>query len=61
VHDVREGTVIRVAPEGVRAWRNHSTEDLFYICIQAKAGSVEGGTTSDGQGAPGPVVWPEPA
>lgn len=30
VQEVREGTVIRVAPAGVRAWRNHSTEDLFY-------------------------------
>lgn len=61
VHDVREGTAIRVSPEGVRSWRNHSTEDLFYICIQAKAGSIEGGTTSDGVGVPGPVQWPEPA
>lgn len=59
VHDVREGTVIRVSPEGVRTWRNNSDEDLFLICIQAKAGSIEGGTTSDGQGVPGPVVWPD--
>ena len=59
VHDVREGTAIRVSPEGVRTWRNNSTEDLFYVCIQAKAGSIEGGTTTDGVGVPGPVVWPD--
>ena len=61
VHDVREGTAIRVSPDGVRSWRNHSTEDLFYVCIQAKAGSIEGGTTSDGVGVPGPVQWPDQA
>jgi mannose-6-phosphate isomerase-like protein (cupin superfamily) len=59
VHDVREGTAVRVSPDGVRSWRNHSTEDLFFVCIQAKAGSIDGGTTSDGQGVPGPVQWPE--
>jgi len=60
VHEVREGTAIRVSPEGVRSWRNHSTEDLFYVVIQAKAGSIEGGTTTDGVGLPGPVNWPGP-
>lgn len=33
VIDVREGTVIRVAPEGTRAWRNNSSEDLYYIVL----------------------------
>jgi mannose-6-phosphate isomerase-like protein (cupin superfamily) len=61
VHDVREATAIRVSPEGARTWRNNSTEDLFFVCIQAKAGSIDGGTTSDGQGVPGPVVWPDQA
>jgi len=59
VHDVREGTAIRVSPGGSRTWRNNSTEDLFFVCIQAKAGSIDGGTISDGQGVPGPVVWPD--
>lgn len=58
-HDVREGTAIRVSPEGVRSWRNNSIEDLFYIVIQAKAGSIDGGTTTDGVGVPGAVQWPE--
>ncbi len=33
VVDVREGTVIRVAPDGVRTWRNNSSEDLYCIVI----------------------------
>lgn len=33
---IREGTVVRVAQEGERCWRNTSaTEDLYYIVIQA--------------------------
>lgn len=61
VHDVRKGTAIRVSPDGVRSWRNHSTEDSLYIVIQAKAGSIDGGTTTGGVGVPGPVNWPNPA
>jgi uncharacterized cupin superfamily protein len=58
VIDVAEGTVIRVSPEGARTWRNNSTEDLYYICIQAAVGSVKGDATSDGIGVDRPVEWP---
>jgi len=57
VIEVREGTVIRVSPEGARTSRNNSTEELYYICIQAAAGSVKGDATSDGRGVDKPVVW----
>jgi mannose-6-phosphate isomerase-like protein (cupin superfamily) len=57
--DVREGTVIRVAPEGERAWRNNSTEDLYFVVIQAKAGSFEGETISDGKGVQRTIMWPQ--
>ena len=57
VIEVREGTVIRVAPEGARTWRNNSTEPLYYLCIQAAAGTVKGDATSDGMGVDKPVVW----
>ena len=33
--DVEEGTVVRMAPAAVRAWRNNSNEDLHYVVIQA--------------------------
>ncbi len=56
--DVREGSVIRVSPDGERTWRNNSTEDLTYIVVQARAGSVSSDTTTDGVGVQRPVVWP---
>ncbi|GAX91574.1 cupin domain-containing protein [Effusibacillus lacus] len=57
--DVEEGTVIRVAPEGVRTWRNHSTEDLYYVVIQAKANSLTAYTATDGVIPDKKVEWPE--
>jgi mannose-6-phosphate isomerase-like protein (cupin superfamily) len=58
VVDVREGTVIRVAPDGVRTWRNNSSEDLYFVVIQAKAGSVSKENISDGIGVGHGVEWP---
>lgn len=57
--EINEGTVIRVTPRGVRAWRNNSTETLYYIVIQAKADSLSTENISDGKGAGAPVNWPE--
>jgi mannose-6-phosphate isomerase-like protein (cupin superfamily) len=61
VIDVGEGSVIRVAPAGVRAWRNHSQEDLYYIVIQAKDGSLQATEIEDGVPCPGKVEWPATA
>lgn len=56
VFAVSEGTVVRVAPEGVRCWRNLSSEPLYYVVIQAPAsGFHSGATIGDG------VVVPAPA
>ena len=55
---IREGSVVRVATEGVRCWRNTSAEPMFYICVQAKQGSLEQWTGTDGVGVPGEVTWP---
>jgi len=44
---IREGSVIRVAPEGERSW-TAGDEDLYYICIQAEAGSLTQATLEDG-------------
>ncbi len=46
---IRAGSVIRVAPEGVRSLCNTSEEDMVYICIQAKIDSLEEYTTNDGK------------
>jgi uncharacterized cupin superfamily protein len=56
--EVREGSVVRVAPAGVRAWRNHSDQDLHYVVIQAKAGTLERGTIKDGVPVEGQPQWP---
>jgi mannose-6-phosphate isomerase-like protein (cupin superfamily) len=54
---VQEGTVIRVSTGGARAWRNHSEEDLYYIVLQVKEGSMEKGTISDGEHIEGRPRW----
>jgi mannose-6-phosphate isomerase-like protein (cupin superfamily) len=55
---IREGTVIRVAQEGERCWRNTSeTDDLYYIVVQARAGTYEGHAVADGIGVQKRVSW----
>jgi mannose-6-phosphate isomerase-like protein (cupin superfamily) len=56
VLEVREGTVVRVAPAGARAWRNTGTEEL-HIVVQAKAGTMKEGATSDGYSVNGAPKW----
>ena len=44
---IREGSVVRVAPDGKRAWKA-GEEDLYFICIQAEAGSLTQVSLEDG-------------
>jgi len=44
---IEEGSLIRVAPDGERAWKA-GDEDLYFICIQAEAGSLSQATLEDG-------------
>lgn len=46
---IQPGSLVRVAPQGVRTWRNTGGEDLFYIVIQARANSLENATIEDGE------------
>lgn len=46
---ISEGSIIRVAPEGVRSLCNSSDDEMLYICVQAKAHSLEEHTTDDGK------------
>ena len=57
VIEIGEGTVIRVATDGERTWRNNSEEDLYYIVIQAPEGGFEGGSIEDGEGVKRAVRW----
>ncbi len=44
---IQEGSLIRVDPAGERALRAGS-EDMYYICVQAEAGSLTQATFEDG-------------
>jgi hypothetical protein len=36
-----EGSVIRIAPDGRRTWRNNSDKPLIFMVIQAKNDSLD--------------------
>ena len=44
---IQEGSLIRVAPDGARGWQA-GDQDLYFICIQAEAGSLTQATLEDG-------------
>ena len=46
---IQAGSIIRVAPEGVRSLCNTSEEEMIFICIQSKENSLEEHSTDDGQ------------
>lgn len=55
---VREGTAVRVHPEGERTWRNKSqSDDLIYIVVQAPEGQIEATKTNDGVAVKKRVSW----
>ena len=55
--DVREGSVLRLAPAAARAWRNNSDAPLYFLCLQYRADSVIEGGTLDGQRVEGKPCW----
>jgi uncharacterized cupin superfamily protein len=55
---VAAGTALRVAPAGMRGWRNTGTVPLTFLCIQAKAGSLDHATGGDGILGEQPPAWP---
>lgn len=57
VLEVGEGSVVRVARDGVRAWRNDSDEDLYFIVVQARADGMPDACISDGMSVPGKAEW----
>jgi mannose-6-phosphate isomerase-like protein (cupin superfamily) len=55
--DVAEGSVLRIGPDGERAWRNNSDAPLYFLCIQSRADSLTDGGTSDGMKVDGKPRW----
>lgn len=46
--DIAEGSVIRIAPAGLRGMTNTSDEQMVYLVIQSKENSLEQYTMEDG-------------
>lgn len=59
IFDVKEGTAIRVSPEGERTLRNNGAGDLYFIVIQVQAGSLRQWVETDGVILDKPVTWGE--
>ena len=57
VFPVEEGSVVRVAPEGVRSLRNNGTEPLVVLCLQYKAGTFTAEDATDGVILQDAVKW----
>lgn len=53
---LKEGYLIRVAPNGERAL-SAGSEDLYFICIQAEAGSLTQATLEDGYRVDAKASW----
>lgn len=56
LYPVAEGSALRIAPEGVRSWRNVGDEPMIYIVIQAHQGSLARHGIADGEEVQG-VSW----
>jgi len=54
---IKEGSVIRVAPQGKRGIRNSSAGIMIYMVIQSKENSLEEYTTADGERVPVEPKW----
>lgn len=55
--NIKEGSVIRVAPQGKRGICNSSDEKMIYMVIQSKENSLEEHTTDDGERIPVEPKW----
>jgi mannose-6-phosphate isomerase-like protein (cupin superfamily) len=55
--DIKEGSVIRVAPAGKRGICNSSEETMIYMVVQSKENSLEEYTTADGERLPVEPKW----
>ena len=59
VFPISEGSVIRVAPDGMRALRNNGKEAMVMMCVQYRAGSFgkEDDIAADANISDAPVNW----
>ena len=55
--NIKEGSVIRVAPQGKRGICNSSDETMIYMVVQSKQNSLEEYTTADRERTPFEPKW----
>ena len=55
---VSAGSAVRIRPAVFRCWRNTGDVPLTCVVVQAKAGSLEQATRTDGIVPPDPPHWP---
>lgn len=58
VAEVSAGSAVRVAPPVMRTWRNTGEDPLVCICIQAREGSLQQSTSTDGFMSEAAPRWP---
>lgn len=54
---VKEGTVVRVAPDGKRSARNNGSLPLVMLCVQYRGNTFTAEDAADGNLLPGKVLW----
>lgn len=57
IFPVAEGSVIRVAPAGLRSVRNKGTEPLVMLCVQYRGATFTSEDAADGVISDAKVVW----
>lgn len=57
VFDIKEGSIIRIAPEGKRSFRNNSDDPMIVMCIQSQKDSLDSFLVFDGFRTPGEIPW----
>jgi len=57
VFPVKEGSVVRVAPDGRRSVRNNGTEPLVMLCVQYRGNTFTAEDAADGNILSEPIKW----
>lgn len=57
IFPVREGSVVRVSPQGKRSVLNHGPEPLLMLCVQYRAATFTAADTADSDILDTPVRW----
>jgi mannose-6-phosphate isomerase-like protein (cupin superfamily) len=57
IFDIKEGSIIRIAPDGQRTWRNNSDNPMVFMCIQSQQNSLDNYSVLDGFRTHGEILW----